>query len=167
MKKSIEYDLAAYRNLPYEARREYQQSIDIVHVERAATQLFAGLVNLQVDRDIFRHAIPPHQKSGYGVRVFRIAPGCETDVCKFELAVWGRSDDHDELRLNMSRMALQLPLSNELIQSNSGSPVIFSAIFLTEPVSFAPKYENAQVQTEGVILAEAWVLTVPENFLTS
>ena len=92
MKKEIKYDLAAYSSLPYEIRRAPREALDFVNVERGLTQIFADLGGLEVDREIFRHAIPQHQKEGYGVRLFRVAPGNETDVCKIELTVWGKAE---------------------------------------------------------------------------
>ena len=134
----------------FKTQLENPTLINIADVERALTQFVADKLNLTVDEDIFRGALP------VGRDGFELAINGErlkNEPSKTILNIWlrGIHKNRDFVIQNLSDFARYLPSYGEKVNE-----ITFSALF-KEKLNFLTFADDGKIKTEGLLTFKAYI----------
>ncbi len=84
--------------------------MNIVELERALTVFFAGLLDLEVDKTIFRGVLPSPVNNAVGIILEIQDTGNTPSMRHYALQVLGRFDDRDRAKLIAEQIETAFPL---------------------------------------------------------
>jgi hypothetical protein len=134
----------------FKTQLENPTLINIADAERALTQFVATTLNLTVDEDIFRGALPVG-RDGYEIAVIKEVLENEPSKTVFYVELCGIHKNRDYVMQHISDFAKHLPLYG--IEVNS---IKFAAI-LKDELDFITFADNGKIKTKAMLSFEAHI----------
>jgi|GEM_PF-7061519 len=123
---------------------------NIVNIERALTQYFAGLLGLTVDQDIFRGAVLPG-KDGCAVRLNHLDMSSDEAIPAVLAQFECRSVNRDTVMERTSALAAKFPVYGINITVADGSTITARRISVISADISTNRADNGRIKTFGFI----------------